>query len=1440
DEIEAGQLFWTILWEEIGADAATFEKLHKGAWQSIATSMGSGRAAHVLLQTRPTNWPTDVLTTLPTGSFPNFPKLSHKEESWTLPPQTFVMPDSFVVHLYNGGNYRKVMGEPIAAFPLILGPDPEADEFFEEDKGQIKANKSIQWLFDFDQAVADGMAVKVPLSKQEYNQGFDKILAIGLRLTSDIKESQELLEDLIDNHHYGNTGFGILPQGAPTNNTKDKPSAYSGWREDHNFTFQVEQQEALFGLLNLANAKNWRDGQWLCQSLGVQESVLQHIAYADHTDRAEAIGMNEALWDATLGYYFKHLMVQWANLQNNTLSLNMIDQIKAFFNQHISGRGGVPAIRVGNQPYGILPTTAYSSITWPDKNSLSHKMATVLRFFSESWRQKIDKVKTVAQGSTNWQQDFMDIIGLHAHSVEYHQRVGIGPLLYYLFAINAGSPLVPNTWINDKMNRANQINSTINGLDASANLLSQQTRASMLTWFPFGNKITSNLIDEAPLSEATPLTNDYISYLLDEANTGNIVKNYLTKNAKSHSLLYLMLRQSFLLKVWEVLWAKAHTKRWVDQEFMNLFSQKDCDAIFYRYINANNELPPGIINELNNSASIQKFRASLQQLMANNQSIPTARLERLLVEHLDLCTYRMDAWWSGVVGSRLENMRKKEAKGSYLGAFGWLLNVRRTDQRVPVPKSEIPSHFANGKHTFPLTYEVGNAGFIHAPSIAQATSSAVLRQGFLSKDKASMEVNISSQWVRLAREIIQGMQNGQELGALLGYRFERALHEKSAANVALELDQYIYTLRKKFPLSAAADAGREDVVESNNVVHGLHLLQAYRSGGQSIQTYLQGSGISNTELQAIHATAEDLENIIDAIADLTMAEGIHQSVLGNHQRAGAILNAIGDGKKIPDPQFIETPRSGIVLNQRFGMFLKTPSKQMGFWSSAEDSPRAFAAPHLNTWLGEQLGDPALIACKAAIISNPDTDTELRDTLEVSLQELALQPIDTIFLLNDAFAEENSLLPQLILYWLKTKSKIQDGQKLEVNFRDRDGWGIEKKSFFEILPLARCLYKVLTDSQVLEPTHFQTPSSIDTAAGPISDYDINELKERFQNIDLATALQSLQAALTVVDALTEVNGAADNQAMDKLRDQLVDVALFGLLGAMPRNMLKYDKQSLAELKAQAERVEKEMIKRLEEADAIRQESADTIEERKDKHVNAIKACVGKAVPVAPKFKLPNFASVQSAVKDKASVTRNAISPLVMEDWLSGVTKVRDKLKNWQLCTILANGFGATSMNELYPIQLPYQKDDQWLAIEFEEAKIEIAGDPLSLVLNMPRGLVDNEDGYGCGLLIDEWVEKIPYRQETTGVSFNYKEPQSEAPQTILLAIPPRIKGEWVWDDLVDTLNETLEMAMLRAIDPDLLQQQAGSAFNPFLPGILSPVTSDHRQTVALNFNDANQV
>ena len=74
---------------------------------------------------------------------------------------------------------------------------------------------------------------------------------------------------------------------------------------------------------------------------------------------------------------------------------------------------------------------------------------------------------------------------------------------------------------------------------------------------------------------------------------------------------------------------------------------------------------------------------------------------------------------------------------------------------------------------------------------------------------------------------------------------------------------------------------------------------------------------------------------------------------------------------------------------------------------------------------------------------------------------------------------------------------------------------------------------------------------------------------------------------------------------------------------------------------------------------------------------------------------------------------------------------------------------------------------------------------------------------AGVLIDEFVEVLPNSSGTTGISFQYDQPNSAPPQTILIAVPPDITERWTTRSLHQVLLETLDLARLRGVDPDAL-------------------------------------
>ena len=68
-------------------------------------------------------------------------------------------------------------------------------------------------------------------------------------------------------------------------------------------------------------------------------------------------------------------------------------------------------------------------------------------------------------------------------------------------------------------------------------------------------------------------------------------------------------------------------------------------------------------------------------------------------------------------------------------------------------------------------------------------------------------------------------------------------------------------------------------------------------------------------------------------------------------------------------------------------------------------------------------------------------------------------------------------------------------------------------------------------------------------------------------------------------------------------------------------------------------------------------------------------------------------------------------------------------------------------ELTPIQLPYRGSDTWLALEYPDTHV-IKGDTMLYTAYAP-GL--DPTGMLAGVLVDEWTETIPAREETTALA-----------------------------------------------------------------------------------------
>ena len=257
---------------------------------------------------------------------------------------------------------------------------------------------------------------------------------------------------------------------------------------------------------------------------------------------------------------------------------------------------------------------------------------------------------------------------------------------------------------------------------------------------------------------------------------------------------------------------------------------------------------------------------------------------------------------------------------------------------------------------------------------------------------------------------LEGVRQGQQLGALLGYRFESALH-------ASGLDRYIQPFRNRYPLVAnkvTQPAGPAESVAATNVVDG-KALQADWAKGNLLVGGDWGGGLpgAGQDQDAVIRIFGYLDDVMDALGDLSMAESVYQVMRGNPDRAGGLLDAVSRGDYASDPQVIRTPRAGFDLTHRLMVLFLGDLDRAQSWGDGQN-PRSSAEPQLDAWLSTLLPDPAQVFCRVTYNDATHQGAD-RASLDVSLAHLQADPLDTLAMASAADIAQSSELEQRLLY-----------------------------------------------------------------------------------------------------------------------------------------------------------------------------------------------------------------------------------------------------------------------------------------------------------------------------------------------------------------------------------------------------------------------------------------
>ena len=667
-------------------------------WQEFVGRVGGARAAWLIrefpMTTGPDGQPT-IVRPVRTRTEPLF-------------PTTRGIPSRIEIWLGRAGvapqRVATLVVDRLAAARLDL-PDLSAGER--------------RWWTSYAEAERIGLAVNLDLGARADDITF--VLAVGL--------SDEPADDWFTHHcDYGHVG--LLAPGTPTNTVEGGRAAPLDGDPDHWLRVGRRQGATDPGARAVA------------VTLTGTSNNARPLLGGDTDVSRVARALVQGLWYPLWGYAFKdlfgfgaptHLAGTWA-----------VEALRP--------EGSLPTLRIGRQPYGLLPMTSLDR--WrAGANDPPFEAAALncLRSARETWATAAENNGTTAGADTD---QLLDLLARTPSSDGYASRWIVPLEVLYLFWLMSGDSPVWTTLI------AAYSAWVANARNVCANI-SPDLPAAAFGW-PVDLDIPLVLPDNLPEDQFRDLLkrlgqpNFNIAAIFREG-----LWKTLTRGVVPNSLLVRLLVFAHWVAAAELWREQQNAPAAVAPEIFwdpAMGPRLEQDAV-RAVLNA----PAGPAAEL---------RHHLQEACATLVDLPVDVIERAMRAVLDTASHRLDPWLTGFAQRRLDD--EGAAWHRQLGIYGW----------VDAPGPGQPGPTAGG--------------LLHAPSQEQAYTAIVLRDRAISHPEAqTWSMNIDSASARMADWFAAGVRAGGHLAEVVGAEVERVVG----------VPAQIQALRTQFPVRAE-HAGR--------------------------------------------------------------------------------------------------------------------------------------------------------------------------------------------------------------------------------------------------------------------------------------------------------------------------------------------------------------------------------------------------------------------------------------------------------------------------------------------------------------------------------------------------------------------------------------------------------------------------------------------------------
>jgi hypothetical protein len=167
--------------------------------------------------------------------------------------------------------------------------------------------------------------------------------------------------------------------------------------------------------------------------------------------------------------------------------------------------------------------------------------------------------------------------------------------------------------------------------------------------------------------------------------------------------------------------------------------------------------------------------------------------------------------------------------------------------------------------------------------------------------------------------------------------------------------------------------------------------------------------------------------------------------------------------------------------------------------------------------------------------------------------------------------------------------------------------------------------------------------------------------------------------------------------------------------------------------------------------------------------------------------------------------------------------RPQLAKYRKFSLYARALGSASPNASL-VQLPFVPGEQWLGRDFPPG-FEPNASRISTILLSQAAQLDPQQPW-TGIVLEGWTEIIPSLTQQTSIAFNYNGPRAEAPQAVLVMAPSGAGATWDVNDIVTSLEETLDLVKVRGVDRELL-----GSIGQAVPAIVIPNNLDPNITTS---------